>query len=79
MQNPGTADAKATVYAMTGGGEREVGDFKVAAGRRKTVHINDYYDGDLSIRVDSTEPVVCERSMYWNARGGGTCSICYTR
>jgi len=79
MQNPGTADAKATVYAMTGGGEREVGDFKVAAGRRKTVHLNDYYDGDLSIRVDSTEPVVCERSMYWNARGGGTCSIGYTR
>ncbi len=77
VQNPGSKDAGVSVYAMTGGGEHKLCDQSVAAGTRKTVKLNDYYQGNLSIRVVANEPVVCERSMYWNNRGGGTSSIGY--
>lgn len=77
LQNPGDTDVNATVTAMTEGGEEAVGTFAVKARQRVTVHVNDYYQGNLSLRVNATGPIACERGVYWNNRGGGTCSIGY--
>lgn len=77
VQNPGTTASDVSVYAMTAGGEQKIDQFSLAGGRRKSVRLNDYYQGNLSIHLDATAPVVCERSMYWNNRGGGTSSIGY--
>jgi hypothetical protein len=77
LQNPGDADVTATVTAMTEGGEEQVGTFAVKAKQRVTVHVNDYYQGNLSLRVNASGPIACERGVYWNNRGGGTCSIGY--
>lgn len=74
-QNPGAAESTVAVFAMTDGGEERLTGFKLAAGARKSVRLNDYYTGNMSIRVTATGPIACERAVYWNNRGGGTCSI----
>jgi len=77
LQNPGGAAASASVYAITGSGEKKLADVKVAPAARVTLKLNDYYQGNLSIRVSATKPLAAERAVYWNNRGGGTCSIGY--
>jgi hypothetical protein len=79
VQNPWGQEVTATVYAMTEGGERKIGDFRIGGGKRGTIRLNDYYTGDLSIRVESSKAVACERAMYWRDRTGGTCSIGYSQ
>ena len=73
--NPGTESADVTLYGMTEGGERELTRFALAPGARNSVRLNDFYEGSISTRVQSDRPVTCDRSVYWNNRGGGTCSI----
>jgi len=77
LQNPGMVDSTVSVDAMTSGGEKKMLTVKVAAGQRKSVRINDYYQGNLSIRLLGSNPVCAERSVYWNGRAGGTSSIGY--
>lgn len=77
LQNPGTADAQVGVFAMTEGGEQKIADVTVGPGQRKTLRLNDHYQGNLSVRVTATTPVAAERAVYWNSRGGGTGSIGY--
>jgi hypothetical protein len=77
LQNPGSERSAVTVYAMTEGGEKEVAKVEVDARKRKTLRLNDYYQGNMSIRVSASKPVCAERSMYWDNRGGGTGSIGY--
>lgn len=79
LQNPGSASSSVTVYAMTAGGEKKIAEAVLAGGARKTLKLNDYYQGNLSIRVTATKPITAERAIYWNNRGGGTCSIGYSR
>jgi len=79
VQNPGAKESFVSVYAMTEGGERKLLDFRLAAATRRSVKLNDYYQGNLSVRVTSTKPVACERAVYWNDRGGGTNSIGYSK
>jgi Family of unknown function (DUF5719)/Domain of unknown function (DUF362) len=79
VQNPGPRESTVSVYAMTEGGELKLLDFNLAAATRRSIRLNDYYQGNLSIKVASTRPVACERALYWNGRGGGTCSIGYAR
>jgi hypothetical protein len=44
----------------------------VGPGRRQSVSLNRVVpDTDLSVKVESDRPVVAERAMYWNDRGGG--------
>ena len=78
LQNPGTVEATVGVDAMTAGGEKPLVSVKVAPGQRKTLRLNDYYQGNMSVRVSSAVPVCAERSIYWNGRGGGTSSIGYS-
>jgi len=75
--NPGSEKAAVSVYAVTEGGEKKIDEFKLDPRSRRSVRVNDYYTGNLSIRVESSNPVTCERSMYWNNRSGGTSSIGY--
>lgn len=77
VQNPGDEEVSVSVYAMTEGGETMIDRFTLQETKRKTVRLADHYVGNLSIRVESTGPVACERSVYWHDRGGGTCSIGY--
>ncbi len=79
LQNPGASESSVTVHAMTSGGEKRIAAVKVAAGARRTLRLNDYYQGNLSIRVAASLPVSVERAVYWNGRSGGTCSIGYSR
>lgn len=79
LYNPGDVDTTAAVCAMTSGGEQEIDEVRVAARRRVTVKVDDYYDGSLSLRVAAAEPLCCERATYWSARSGGTCSTGYAR
>ena len=79
LYNPGDVDTTATVYAMTDGGEQEIGKIGVPAHTRSTMKVDDYYDGSLSLRVVAGEPVCSERATYWSDRAGGTCSTGYAR
>jgi hypothetical protein len=79
LYNPGDTDATATVYAMTDSGEQEIGKIDVPAHTRSTLKVNDCYNGSLSLRVTSGEPIACERATYWSDRTGGTCSTGYSR
>ena len=47
-------------------------------GARETFHINDYYVGDVSTKVESDQYVVCERAMYVgtpDGKSGAHCSL----
>jgi len=79
VQNPGENEASVSVYAMNEGGESRVSEFSLGAAQRMTLRMNDYYTGNLSIHVRSSQPVACERAVYWNNRGGGTSSIGYSK
>lgn len=79
LYNPGEGEATAEVYAMTSGSEEKIAEVKVPARTRVTVKVDDYYDGSLSLRVQSDLPLCCERATYWNNRAGGTCSTGYGR
>jgi hypothetical protein len=77
LENPGTATSSVSVWAMTEGGEQRIATVELAGSSRKTLKLNDYYQGNLSIRVVSSQPICAERSVYWNNKGGGTSSIGY--
>ncbi len=79
LYNPGDTGTTATVYAMGDGGEKEIGRIDVPAHTRSTMKVDDCYDGSLSLRVVSGEPICCERATYWSDRTGGTCSTGYGR
>jgi hypothetical protein len=74
VQNPGERTARVKVYAMTGEGQRRLDGLELAPREGRTLRLNDYFEGNLSVRVTADEPVVCERAVYWNGRRGGTCS-----
>lgn len=77
IYDPGPIDTTAVVYALTETGQREIGGVEVPARARRTVRVGELYEGSLSLRVVSDEPLCCERSTYWSGRAGGTCSPGY--
>ncbi|MEW6555438.1 MAG: DUF5719 family protein [Actinomycetota bacterium] len=79
LYNPGDADTTATVYAMTAGGEQEIGTIEVPAHSRATMAVGDYYMGEFSLRVTADDPICCERATYWSGRTAGSCSTGYPR
>ncbi|MGE3843376.1 MAG: Calx-beta domain-containing protein [Vicinamibacterales bacterium] len=80
--NPQTALVEATFYLTPQGGTPRVlsYSFAVEGERRKTLSLEavpgllaalgSATNGDVSLTLVSTIPVVAERSMYWNAQGG---------
>ena len=70
LANPGDQDAKAKViyYQAVGG---EVDQYiDVPAGRRRTVNVNSILgpEIDVALKVESDQPIVAERPMYFNYR-----------
>jgi len=68
LQNPGDTSAEATVTYMLGTGKNVEKKYTVAKTSRRTVDVNlDLGAGqDVSASVESDEPVVAERPMYFD-------------
>jgi hypothetical protein len=72
--NPGDAAADLTFRFQTQGGEIVVGGKSVPANSRETFKANDLLGGayETSLKLESTQPVVAERPMYFDYLGAGT-------
>jgi subtilisin family serine protease len=67
IENPGAVAARVNLTYMTPAGPVVQPAMTVAAGSRKTVHVNDSLpQKDVSVEVSSDHGIVAERSMYWN-------------
>jgi hypothetical protein len=78
VMNPDTeASANVQLTFMTPEGPMPGPGAVVGPCARKTFHINDYYEGDVSTRVEADGYVVCERAMYVDTPGmcGAHCSL----
>ncbi len=71
LANPGAQDATVQVTYIFPDGEAVTLPYTVPAWKRYTVNVNDTVgpERDVAIRVDSDQPVVAERPMYFAYRG----------
>ena len=71
IQNPGLTPALVYVNYMLGTGENLVQVEEVGAQSRKTISVSEFLGRghDVSMAVDSNQPIVAERSMYFNYVG----------
>jgi len=79
LQNPGSSGIDATLTFMRGDGSTVVQDIGILPHSRYTVHVDELpglEDTEFSTLVESVDPIVAERAMYFNYsnRGGGSCS-----
>ncbi len=78
LANPSGSTAGAVVRMVSGSGRRAELALEVPPFTRRTVHVNDYLDGEeVAVRVDADRDIVAERAMYFNYAGkmdGGSCS-----
>jgi len=77
IQNPLTTGTSIQVSYMTTSGEAPGPSFAIGPKSRVSINVADAVPGQWSVstRVTATEPVIVERSMYWNNRAGGHDSI----
>ncbi len=76
IQNPADKSTKASLIYMLPGGPKAGPEFIIPALSRITVKVNKILPNeDVSMKVLADSPVMAERAMYWNNRGGGHCSI----
>jgi len=76
IQNPNATVAQVTVTYMTNNGPVDGGVWTIAPDSRVTINVNDHLPNqDTSIKLTCAQPIMAERAMYWNNRGGGHCSI----
>jgi len=64
VQNPGGSTADVTLTYMTPSGTVEGPSLKLDPNTRQSVNVADIWS--VSTRVTSNQPVIAERSMYWN-------------
>jgi len=72
MGNPGGETAKVSVSYMVPSGPNVVQEYSLPPHSRKTVHVNEVPGLDLtdvSAKVDSSQPILVERSIYFDYRG----------
>jgi len=65
LGNFGTQTARGTMTIMPEEGEPVEVDITVDAGARRTYYMNSYIQGEISVRVETDQPVVAERSIYF--------------
>ena len=72
IQNPQTAAASVTITYMFPGGATQQQNLVVAPNSRSTVDVNAAVGPykDVSAKVSANRPIVAERPMYFNYRGG---------
>jgi hypothetical protein len=78
IQNPGDQQAEVNLtYMMKNGNNHQV-SHKVDPRSRYTVFVNQDCpeQGDLSVKLESSQPVIAERPMYFNYRGAWTGGHC---
>ncbi|NPV60889.1 MAG: hypothetical protein HPY75_14660 [Actinobacteria bacterium] len=73
VANSGEGTATVALTYLTPKGEVEGPSMELGAGKRWTVNVGDTVPGEWSVAtvVESSAPVVAERSTYWSAAGGG--------
>ena len=71
MQNPQEEDVQVTINYMLESGENQVKEVTVPALSRKTESVNsDVGPGqDVSMMVESSDAIICERPVYFNYQG----------
>ncbi|MHB8896635.1 MAG: Ig-like domain-containing protein, partial [Candidatus Geothermincolia bacterium] len=76
IQRPGSGDARVTATYRMDDGRTVQRIYDVKGNSRFTVDLSrEVGVADVSTQVTSDVPVVCERSMYWNGRAAGHCTI----
>ncbi|PKQ28788.1 MAG: hypothetical protein CVT63_01035 [Candidatus Anoxymicrobium japonicum] len=77
IQNPGEQETTANVVYMTPNGEKQGPVVSLPPNGRVSINISDVLPGEWSVstKVTANHPVICERSVYWGNRTGGTNSI----
>ena len=77
LQNPGDAAATATVTYMNKKGPVAGPVVTLPPRSRKTINVADTLPSDVQVstRVSADQPVIAERSVYWNNRTAGTCAV----
>ncbi|MGH7904905.1 MAG: DUF5719 family protein, partial [Candidatus Dormibacteraceae bacterium] len=72
--NPGSQDAHASITYYLSSGGQVVTQLAVPAHARRTVHVNDVLlpGSDDAVHVDSDQPIVVERPMYFSYGPGWT-------
>ena len=71
IQNPGGSTAHTTITYMFKGGGTQSQSIAIAASSRETISVNTVVGAgkDVSIKVESSQPIVAERPMYFNYKG----------
>jgi hypothetical protein len=82
VMNPNSSEAHLSVTYMFRNGTTQTQDLTVGATTRATVNVNSVVgdDQEVSVRITSDQPVVCERPIYFNYAGswnGGHCVVGY--
>jgi hypothetical protein len=69
VQNPGTETAQASITYMTPDGMVDGPDLELAPGTRQSVDVSETLSNteQVSTKVESNQPVIAERSMYWSS------------
>ncbi len=73
MGNFGTQTARGIMTLIPGEGDPVEVDITIEAGARRTYYLNAYMQGEVSVKVETDQPVVAERSVYfrYTSLGGG--------
>ena len=77
VQNPGDSPASVGLTFMTETGEKPGPRLDLAPHTRRSVNVSTVVPNDWSVstKVESTQPVIAERAVYWNGRIEGHDSI----
>jgi hypothetical protein len=76
IQNPNDKATEVTVIYETADGAVAGGKKTVPANSRVTINVNNELPNkDTSIKLTCPDPIMAERSMYWNNKGAGHVSI----
>ncbi len=77
VQNPNDVPATASLTYMTPAGQVPGPTITLAPESRKSINVAETVplEWDVSTKVTSPEPLIVERAVYWNNRGGGHESI----
>jgi len=74
VQNPNPTPTTVTVTYMTPTGPIQDPPFVMPASSRRTIWVNQAHPGlDLSTKVHGSQPIIAERSMYWDSGWGEAC------
>ena len=80
IQNPNDVSVNVNVTFMTNSGAVLGPTVNIARGTRVTLHLNDIIPNvDVATKIQCNMPIMAERAMYWNNKGGGTSSIGWTQ